>query len=390
MPDTMTDEQILGLPDSVESETPSDVSESPAPVETQTEDVSAEENLSPEQLKPGTAEQPKPQAQPSKAAPTSEQQQETIAAKAAELDRADAAFANGDVEGMAETFEQLFGQNPAGLTDAMWMASRFLEQRAPEQYSQFSKMILSDQLGQLGVTWESLVKIGEYLRQANDRESFNELNKIATLFQQVGHGPSTPESQGASMASYNSQIGAMLNRSVPALIRSTFGERFSSVKPVDQKELLQAANLAVHDLLLKDQKLKAALQGLSKRYSDKEGMRIYLEILAPKLRSIVPLVSKKLANEYSELFKNIPVTPPTPKPAQAAKPAIVAPRNMAEARARNMTMADVLKATEGEISNGSFLTQEDADSMSDMDVLNSQRIPQARKPWRPTDELDAL
>lgn len=348
---------------------------------------------------PETPAQPKPQdktTQPDKAQPakdgTPEQQQETLAAKAAELDRSDAAFSTGDVAGMAETFEQMFGENPAGLTDALWMAYRFLEQRSPEQFSQLSKMIVADQLAQVGMKWETLEKIAGYLKQANDRETFDDLNKLAVFLKQIGHGPSTTESQSASFTGYSKQIGGMLERNVPALIRSAFGERFSSVAPYDQTELMTAAHLEIRDLLLKDSKLASALSNLSKRYSDKEGVRIYLEMLAPKLRTIIPLVARKLENENRDLFKALPAKPQAPKPAAkpVAAPAATTPRSMAEYYSRGMTLADILKETEGEIASGSFLTQEDADSMGDMEILSSRRVPLTKKPWRPGNELDQL
>lgn len=396
MSETLTDEQILGLDDGpsseVSSESSAEVPESSAPIEQ--EQVSEETQLDQPESIAGKPQQQagKPQdktQQPTKPG-TPEQQQETIAAKAAELDRADAAFANGDVQGMAETFEQLFGQNPAGLTDAMWMASRFLEQRSPEQFAQFSKMIVSDQLSQLGVKWETLVKLAGYLEKANDRETFEDLNKLAVFFKQVGHGPVTSESQSSAVQGYTSQIGAMMDRSIPALIRSTIGESFSSVQPHMQTELLTAARLDLREMLLKDPKLVASFKKLGEKFSEKEGVRIYLEELAPRLRSLVPLVAKRIFNENRELFKAMPARPQPAKPVQAAKPAIAAPRSYAEASARKMSMADILKATEGEIANGSFLTQEDANDMSEQAILDSPRIPQHRKPWRPENELDKL
>lgn len=387
MPETLTDEPILGIDDSPSSEVSAEAPESTAPIESQPGQTE-ETQLGPEQAKPETLAQPKPQ---DKAAPTPEQQQETLAAKAAELDRSDAAFQSGDVEGMAQTIEHLFGERPEGLTDAMWMGYRFLEQRSPEQFAQFSKMIVADQLAQVGMKWETLEKIAGYLKQANDRETFDDLNKLAVFLKQIGHGPSTPESQSASFTGYRNQIGGMLERNVPALIRSAFGERFSSVAQYDQAEIMKAAHLEIRDLLLKDSKLGAALNNLSKHYSDKEGVRIYLEMLAPKLRTIIPLVARKIENENRELFKALPVKPHAPKPARPAQPAQpAAPRNMAEARARGMTMADILKATEGEIVDGSFLTQDDANSMSDSDILSSRRIPQRRGTWQPGNELDRL
>ena len=387
-----TDEAILGISDepysavSEESSTTvstTDVSESSEPTEQTEEETQPGQ---PESIA-GKSQQPTQQtAKPG--TPTPEQAQEVIAQKAAQLNKADAAFASGDVQGMAETFEQMFGENPAGLTEAMWMGFRFLEQRSPEQFASFSKMVLADQLAQVGIQWSTLEKIGKYLEQANDRETFEDLNRLAVLFKQIGIGPQTRDSQSAAFSGYTKQIGSMLDRAVPSLIRASFGERFSSVPSHIQRELLEAVRLDVRDMLAKDPKLGAAFVKLSKSYSDREGVRVYLEELAPRLRSVLPMVVSKVANENRELFKNIPASPKPARPAQPATPAIAAPRSHAEAASRGMSMADILRATESEFENGSFLTQQDADSMSDMDILSSRRIPQPKKPWKPESVFD--
>src|SRR5437870_3959024 len=117
MPETLTDEQILGLPDTPESEASLEAPETPAAVETPSQETAEQPQLRPESAKDETlaAKQPADKAKPAKDG-TPEQPQdigEVNAAKAAELDRADEAFANSDYQGMAETFESVFGENPS-------------------------------------------------------------------------------------------------------------------------------------------------------------------------------------------------------------------------------------------------------------------------------------
>src|SRR6266446_2829554 len=199
MPETaLTDEEILGISDDapeVSSESP----ETSAPVETPSQETGTETPLRPESAKDETLaakQQPAKAQQPAKDG-TPEQAQEIIAAKAAELDRADAAFASGDVAGMAETFEQIFGDNPHACADALWMGLQFLEQRAPEHLSNFSKMVVSDELSQQGI-WNALELIYESAQRSGAQETLALLDQLAGGLQQTyGIGPATPETQAA-------------------------------------------------------------------------------------------------------------------------------------------------------------------------------------------------
>lgn len=403
MPETLTDEQILGLDDGPSSEVSSESAESAeatAPIETQPEEATAETPLRQDQTKdetltqskqPAKGQQPDKTQQPAKDG-TPEQAQEIIAAKAAELDRADGAFANGDIAGMAQTFEQVFGENPSACADALWMGLRFLEQRSPEHLSNFSRMVVADELGQQGV-WDALELIYESAQKSGAQETLALLDQLAGgLRQTYGLGPATPEAQAAEWQSYTRNVGAMMDRDVPAAITRAFGPQFSAVQPQMQQELLTAAKLEIRDRLSKDKTVTAALQKLNQTYSVKEGVRIYFDVIEPRVRSLVRMIAPHLANQYADIFKN-PRVQVRPQPAQrpAQRPAPQKPKSMAEYGAEGKTLGDITREVLGELdeTNPIHAGSDEANRMSDQDILNSNRAGQRRPAYRPGSELDA-
>lgn len=400
MPETLTDEQILGLEDGPSSEVSSgsaETSESTATIETQPEQTAEETEFAPDQAKPETLTQAKPQdktQQPAKQQtenPATTPEAQTIEAKAAELDRADAAFASGDVAGMAQTFEEMFGENPGACADALWMGLRFLESRSPEHLSNFSRMVVSDELGQQGI-WNALEIIYESAQKAGAQETLALLDQLAGgLRHTYGVGPATPETQTAEWQNYTRNVGAMMDRDVPAAIARAFGPRFSAVTPANQEELIKAANLEIGDRLSKDKTVTAALQKLNQTYSVKEGVRIYFDVIEPRVRSLVSMIAPHLANQYADLFKTTrPQTRLQSPQRPAQRPAPQKPRSMAEYGAEGKTLGDITREVLGELDEANPLQagSDEARGMSDLDILNSNRAGQRRAPWRPGNELD--
>ena len=401
MSETLTDEQILGIDDSPSPEVSSESAE--ASESTPTIESGQEQGEETQLGQPETLAQPKPQdkaQQPTKQQTdkaqqakegTPEQAQEIIAQKAAELDRADAAFASGDIAGMAETFEQVFGENPSACADALWMGLRFLEQHSPEHLENFSRMAVSDSLSQQGL-WEALETIYDSAQKAGAQETLELLDQLAGgLRQTYGLGPATPETQAAEWQNYTRNVGAMMDRDVPAAIVRAFGPRFSAVQPQMQEELLTAARLEIRDRLMQDKTVTAALQKLNKTYSVKDGVRIYFDVIEPRVRSLVSIIAPHLANQYADVFKNVRVqtmTRPAPRPAQQTP---AKPKSMAEYGAEGKSLGDITREVLGELdeSNPLHAGSDEVNRLSDLDILNSNRAGQRRAPWRPGSELDA-
>lgn len=391
----LTDMEILDLPDAAESEVSgasAEATETPSLSETQSEET-AETPLRPDQAKDESLAPPKQTDKSQQTAKdgTPEQAQEVIAQKAAELDRADAAFLSGDTAVMAETLESMFGENPSACADALWMGLRFLEQRSPEHLSNFSRMVVSDQLAEQGV-WNALEIIYESAQKAGAQETLALLDQLAGGLQQTyGLGPATPETQAAEWQSYTKNVGAMMEKSVDADIARAFGARFSSVAPADQRELITAARFAVRDYLAKDRALGAALQKLNQSYSVKDGVRIYFDVIEPRVRALVPRIVQNLANQHSDLFKS-PAIPARPQPAQKPGQQTPAkPKSMAEYGAEGKTLGDITREVLGELDETNPLQagSDETKGMSDLDILNSNRAGQRRGTWRPGNELDA-
>jgi hypothetical protein len=86
---------------------------------------------------------------------------------------------------------------------------------------------------------------------------------------------------------------------------------------------------------------------------------------------------------------------PAVQPKVAAKPSQANSeiRSLAEARAKGLNLRDILKLVETEqqaTDADNPLTQDEANTLSDMDVLSSNRVGQRRATWRPEHVFDTL
>jgi hypothetical protein len=382
MPETLTDEQILGLDDSPEVST----SETSTPVETPSQETAEQPPLSPTTEKSETlpAQKPteKPQDKTQQAKPTDQsqdaqtfeqlfpagiEQAREVHAKATELDRADAAFTNGDYQGMAQTFEQVFGDNPHGCVEALWMGRRFLEQRAPQESAAFSRFVVSEELGKQGV-WDWLERVYESAQKVGARDTLELLNQGAGFFHGgYALGPQSPEIQAASWQNYTNNVRTLLRQNVDADIKRAFGAEFSAVLPQFQEDLMTAGRLAVRDLLQKDRDLELAWGKLASAYTINDGVKLFLDVMDPRIRAIVPGIVQHLRAQYGDLFKQAAPIPrkanSQPAPTSAEKP----PSSLAEARARGMGNPEILRTTQSE------LEQADADNVLGLDEANQMR-----------------
>jgi hypothetical protein len=250
-------------------------------------------------------------------------------------------------------------------------------------------MAVSDELGQRGL-WDALETIYASAQKAGAQETLALLDQLAGgLHQAYGLGPATPETQAAEWQSYTRNVGAMMDRDVPAEIIRAFGPQFSAVAPANRQELIKAAGLEMQEILGKDRALASALQKLNQAYSVKEGVRIYFDVVEPRVRATAQRVARKLTAQYGDLFKGSARFRAMPQPApKTAQPVPEKPRSMAEATAKGMSLGDILRSELGQQDEANPLGVEEARRMSDADILNSPRIGQRRTAWKPGNELD--
>ncbi|SRR6266581_18142 len=383
MPEALeqTDEQILNITDDA-PEVSSEAPETFAPEETTSQEPT--EQLQPTSqtpakdgtlpAKPADKTQTQQPVKPTKDG-TQEQPQDIAsinAEKAAELDRADQAFLSGDYQGMAETFDSLFGENPHAAMEAMWMGCQFLEKTAPQELAQFSRFVVSNELASKDV-WTWLEKINSAAKESGAREVSAMLNQFARVFQGYGLGPTSPQMQEAAWGNYTKSVGALMEQNVDNDIKRAFGQGFASIQPRDQEELLTAARFAVRDLLSKDREITAALQQLYGKYSVNDGVKFYLNVLDPKIRGMVSRVTQHLAGQYKDLFATLPA-----RPARSGQPAPApaGPKNLIEAYSRGMNLKQILESVQTDDDRaqaGNLLGREEAARMSDRDILDSRR-----------------
>lgn len=392
-----TDEQILEIDDSPSSEVSSEsaeTSESTAPIETQPEEATAETQLSPDQAKDETLTQSQQadKAQPAKTQPAKDAQEQAqalqlVEAKAAELDRIDAALLSGDTATMAETFASIFDGNPAGCAEALWVGSRYLEQYAPEHYSNYQRMIVADELGNLG-TWGDLERAHELALRAGNRELATQIDQLAGKLQgRYGLGPATEEQLAAQLDGFRKHAVSHLEKTADREIVRAFGSQFDLLKPADKKEVMTAARDILQKQMRVGQQIKTEFAKLVQKYSPKEGTRVLVEVLGPMIRTAARYAATSITSAYGSLFKPAPPQA-TPKPApQPLKPAPKMPTSWAEVHSQRKTFADVLKQMKEQegLMDEPALTQDEANGLSDRDILDSSRPSQQRKPWRPED-----
>jgi len=320
------------------------------------------------------AEQGQPAATLEELFPAGIEQAREASFKAAELDRSDTAFATGDPEGMFETFDSMFGENPRGATDAMWAARQYLESKAPGELAQFSKFVVSEELDKQGI-WQGLEQLYSVAQKTGNPEMVSQVNRLATFFNQAyGLGPAHPEVAEASWQNYSSSVGRMMDQNIPAYIQRAFGKEFASVSPADQSELITAAQKIVRDALQSDPELGRALQKLKGAYSVNAGVKTFFDVIDRKSRSLVSRAVRNLRTEYGDLFKAVPAKKPIGQPKTV--PATPAPRSMAEAMSKGMSMSEILKTVQSpteQAESDNLLGRAEANRMSDSDILSSNR-----------------
>src|SRR5215472_8276005 len=226
MPETLTDEQILGLDDGAASEVSSEAPETTATVETTSQETAEQPPPRPPTEKAETlpgqkpADKTQPQAKPAdQNAQTFEQLfpggiEEARAAHAAaqEMYRADQAFLTGDLHGVAQTIETLFGENPQALADTVWVGLKALQEKAPEQLQQVLRYAVSEELGGQKV-WTELERAYREAQKAGARDAAESINRLAGKFQQrCDIGPQASETQDASCKSFTKISDVLLTR----------------------------------------------------------------------------------------------------------------------------------------------------------------------------------
>jgi len=397
MPEVLSDEQILGISDDA-PEVSSDTSEPSAPVETEPEITATETPLRPDSAKDGSLPvQTKPQAdktqQSDKSQPPTKptdpaqdaaeyrqifprgiEQAREFHAKATELDRADASFRNGDYSGMGQTIEAVFGDNPHGLADSMWMGMKFLEERAPAELAGFSRIVVSDELEKAGLT--------NFIENAlkNPSQAHGALQKIAGfLGQRYGLGPSSPETQASSWQGYVKATGDLMVQTINSDVSRALGAELSGVPPLVKQDLLAEARVLMKEALSKDRDVASGFQKLSISYNRNAGVKFFLDKLDPKIRSLIPRVVQSLKAQYGQVFsKPAPSAPRSPAaPAQAQPERAQSPLGLEESR--KMTIADVLNSTRPidhaapARPRSAKLTREEARNMSFSQIINDDR-----------------
>src|SRR5690242_14310970 len=174
MPETetsvMTDEQILGIDDEATSEISGEVSETaPETTSQETAELSTQRPEEKSETLPGQKPQQDKAQQPAKPAdqsaatfeqlfPAGIEQARAAHAAAQEMARADEAFLTGDYSGIAQTFEQMFGENPKACADAVWVGMKYLQDRAPEELAEVLRYAIGTELGGQKI-WGALEQI---------------------------------------------------------------------------------------------------------------------------------------------------------------------------------------------------------------------------------------
>jgi len=297
---------------------------------------------------------------------------------------ADQAFIDGDLHGIAQTINSLFGENPQALADTVWIGLKALQEKAPEQLQQVLRYAVSEELAGQKI-WTELERAYREAQKAGARDAAESINRLAGKFQQrYDIGPQASEAQDASWKSFTKISDVLLTREIEKEIQRGFGVEFSSIAPLWQRELITSAHEDVKDAMARDPSIGRTLEKLLGSYSQEEAINLFLNTVAPKAFSFVPGIVRNLKAQYqnTDVFKS---WTPAKKPATsryaqakppAPAPAVRPPSSMAEADSRGMSMAEILRATlsdEERAQAGNPLGLEESRGMTYAQILGTTR-----------------
>jgi hypothetical protein len=402
----LSDEQILGLDDaSAEvAESPESTSlgdEQPAG-ELQPENESNQQATESESSKATTATKEVAEQRAdqkghdalSELFPQGESQAKETLAKAAELDRFDKGYFGEDATARAETLLELYTLNPPAFQEAMRVGMQLLKQNAAAEFSSLADSLIGDALQGTDL-WRALEHI--YATSTQRPEEVPALlNRLAGFFTRYGLGPQVESAAGSGPPQeFTAATAEVINNFIDADIQSALPAEFKAVQGDLQPELIKAINFEIYDALRSDTNLGLQYNNALRGGTTKESGVAAANLVASKLRSvIVPGAVKRVLQQYGSILQPKQAATPAqpkvaPKPAQANSEN---PRSLAEARAKGLNLRDILKLveTEQQAPGASPLGQDEANTLSDMDILSSNRIGQKRGTWRPEDIFEKL
>jgi hypothetical protein len=412
MPEALTDEQILEIQDDAPASSP-EVSEAQPTLPSDSTELSAPTVSDTTVETSSTA--PKPSTPSKEVAPEKTAQQASLedyqqlgeipqikdAIRDADALRSiDKALSTGDHAGMAEAVLNAYQEGPSSFPTLADMTLGLLQREAPQQYEQLITSRAGELLRQLGV-WDWLEQT---FAAANSRPEQVPamLDRGANFFQQrFGLGPQVQSATSSTLpAEFRTAAAEGIHDFLDTNIRSALPGEFSTLSKSDQLELLTAIHCEVQDAIRGDRNLVLAgekiLQG---GLTHQSGVEIF-NLLTSKVQTLIPGAVRRILQQHSLSEIRASSTPAqkatTPaQPKVAAKPAQAASEisSLAEARAKGLSLGEILKLAEKEqwaVDADNPLTQDEANTMSDMDVLTSNRIGQRRGTSRPEDIFDKL
>jgi len=403
MPEQLTDEQILNIEDDAPATEGSEAPEATAPADSSPSEFPSEptQETSPtpetEATKKEPVEKSAEQESPSPLSelfPKGEAQAKDALAKSNELDAIDAALHSGDHAGMADVAMKAFEQGPEAYPQLLGIGLDVLKQNAPELHAQLISSLVGEEL-----RGKEVGRALEYIREAAQSrpEQVPELlTRLAKFFEGYGLAPQDSSAETASWQEYRTAAAEGIHNFLDTDIRRALPAEFNAAPKDLQDELVKAIHFAVQDRVRQDRNLGMGVQNALKGGLTRESGVAAVNLLASKARAFVSGAVKQVLAQYGSALPAKQVTTQA-QPKVTAKPAPTSaerpPSSLAEARARGMNMAEILKATLSEQEQtdaANPLTQEEANSMAFEDILNSARSGQTRKTWRPENIFDEV
>jgi len=319
MPESLTDEQILGIQDDAPAPAP-EVSEAQAPSPEASEEPTSQqsestaENQSEENLasetpdkvsekpQPETAEKPQAEAETlEEQFPRGRDQAAEVIGKASELDAMDAALRNGDRAGMAEVALNAYEQGPEAYPQLLSSGVDVLREKAPERHAQFVASVVGEELQEQGV-WPFLEQVYEVTPPGPARDL---LNRFAGFLGAYGLGPANPVAEKIAFDNFRRDTNTDITNSLNRQMERTAPPGFAGAPADLRGKFIQAVHEQVQQWAKNDPKLREDAENAARGASTRRARNEVANLLFAKAQSVLPAAMKQVLGrpEYAALHK---------------------------------------------------------------------------------------